>query len=239
MRASMRSSIASVTEGQIFEICHTAESVAMPAMKIALGQMVADGQLDSNGAQLVIGRGDRLKAKMIAAYKAAITELAQVVTACAKLISGGHDIKIKKTSGKRFFSQMKKLFKGFLDQDFTSYGLDVESEERPETPVQVFELTANATFETIFKSFDVELDDLVLTQDQIISFVEEHKDWLHPEGWSEFFLTKVNGQFFVVDVYRFARGLDAYVYHLSDDYVWGAGRRYRIVVPQQKLKIQN
>ena len=198
--------------------------------------MIADGELTHDGAQLVIGRGDRLKVKMIAAYKAAITELVAVVTSCLTLVSSGSQVIIRKTSGKKLISQAKKLFPGWIDPDFTNYGCNVPSEARPDMPVEVFEMTADATFETIFNSFEAELDNLALTQEQIISFVEEHESWLHPQGYATFFLFKANGKFFVAYVFRLDRKLGVRVFHFSRGYVWDASRRYRIVVPQLKLK---
>lgn len=235
----MSKSIASVTSGQIDEICRTAEAIAKPAMKIAVEQMIADGEIGFDGIQRVIEKADRLKVKAIAFYKTAIAELSAVVTSCLTLISGGEKIAIKATSGKKLISQAKKVFPGWIDPDFENYGCNVADEAKPETPVQVFELTTNADFQKMFGSFEAELDDLTLTQEQIISFVEEHESWLHPQGWYTFFLFKANGKFFVARVDRSDRGLEVDVDHFSYAYVWHASVRGRVVVPQLKLKSES
>jgi hypothetical protein len=88
----------------------------------------------------------------------------------------------------------------------------------------------------------VELNKLCWSQDQIITFVENHADKLHPQGWATFFLFKVKfdegtpqerEEFFVAYVHVDDRGqLKASVYRFSNDDVWRASRRRRLVVPQ-------
>ncbi len=200
-------------------------------MRIALEQMVSDGELTQDGAQQAIGRGDRLKAKAIAFYKTAIRELSEIATSCLKLISGGNELVIRKTTGKKIISTAKKLFPGWIDPDFTSYGCDVEGEAKPDTKVEVYEMIAAGDFQKIFSSFECDLDELTRTQEQIIAFVEDYENWLHPQGYATFFLFKANGQFFVASVSRYGRRLRAGVYRFSSDGVGGASYRDRVVVP--------
>lgn len=237
-------STASVTSGQVDELCRMAESFAKSAVRTAVEQMMEAGELDHHGAQRVIGQGDRWKAKMITAYKTAIEKLSEAVTSCLRLISGGKKIIIRETSGQRLISQAKKVFPGWIDSDFTNWGCDVPGEARPETPVEVFEMTADADFRTMFGSFDCELDNLALTQNQIIAFVEDNEGWLHPDGWATFFLFGVRKkdnegkeykEFFVASVGRSAARLGVFVDRFVRGDVWSACRRCRVVVPQLSL----
>ena len=150
--------------------------------------------------------------------------------------------KLVATAGKRTLAKMSKLFKGFLDHDFVNWDTDVPGEAKPETSFEVFELVKDGKFAEIFATFGVSLDKLCWSQDQIITFVENHADLLHPKGWATFFLFKVkfdegkeNGreEFFVARVDRYGDGqLEAHVLQLSRDFVWYAEGRYRFVVPQ-------
>lgn len=137
--------------------------------------------------------------------------------------------KLAITPGLRTLAKAKSLFTGFLDDNFVNWGTDVSGEAKLETPFEVFELVKDGTFEQIF---DANRDKLCWSQDQIITFVENHAGLLHPKGWATFFLFKVDEDFFVVLVNRYGDGqLEADAYRLSHDLVWNAEHRYRFVVP--------
>lgn len=141
--------------------------------------------------------------------------------------------KLPATEGKRTLAKMVELFEGFLDNNFVNWGTDVPGEAKSETPFEVFELVKNGTFAQVFGAFGAGLDRLCWSQDQIITFVENHVDLLHPEGWPIFFLFKVGEEFFVAHVFRIDDGqLKAYVYQLSCGRVWDAVNRIRFVIPQ-------
>jgi hypothetical protein len=143
---------------------------------------------------------------------------------------------LKATDGKRTIVEAKGMFSGGFDSDYVGWGTDVPGQPKEEMPFEVLELIKNGKFAEIFEAFGQSLDRLCWEQDQILDFVENHPDKLHPKGWATFFLFKVGDEFFVAYVYRFDDGqLLAYVYRLSYDYVWDAGYRYRFVVPQLPL----
>mgnify|MGYP001582370602 CR=1 FL=1 len=158
---------------------------------------------------------------------------ADVATSIIRLISGGRNVAIRATTGTRTIAQATDVFTWGIDPDFTGWGLDVPGEAKPETPVEVHEMVKDGDFRTIFGSLGHELDGLCLTQEQVIAFVEDRKDWLRKEGFATFFLLKVGGKFFVASV-----GLDsgerpvAFVIRFSRGFVWDGVNRPRIVVPQ-------
>ncbi len=150
-----------------------------------------------------------------------------------RLISGGKRIAIRATTGQRMVSSAGDVFTLGIDSEFKNWGLDVPGEAKPETPVEVYEMVKDGDFKTIFGSLGRERDDLCLTQEQIVAFVENHKKWLRTDGYATFFLFKVGDEFFVAFVHLYgAGGPDACVNHFSGDVVWLGDYRHRFVVPQ-------
>ena len=150
--------------------------------------------------------------------------------------------KLASTLGRRTLAKAKKLFTGFLDGDFANWGTDVSGEAKPETPFEVCEQIKDGKFAEIFVAFGVSLDKMCWSQDQIITFTENHPDLLHPKGWATFFLFSLKfdegaenerEEFFVANVRRDGDGpLKAGVSRLSSGGVWDAGSRFRVVIPQ-------
>ncbi len=229
----MKSIASEVKSGQIDEICRVAESCAKNAMSKALEQLVTDGEIAVDGAQRVIGRGDRLKVLMIIAYKAAVRELSQQVMNHLRLVSGGTTLTLKATSGQETIAQSKGIF-DWIDPDFVNYGCDVAGEAKPEMSVEVHEMMIDGDFQKIFGSFDAELDKLALTQEQIIGFVADHSAWLCTDGRSTFFLfkAKIEGEenFFVAFMGLYDEDFSVYVYRLSNGYNWSGDQHHRVVV---------
>ena len=148
-------------------------------------------------------------------------------------ISEEHSVIVPATTGQRTLAQATDVFTGYLDPDFNNWGTDVAGEAKPETPADVYEQVKNATFADMFTSLSSDLDPLLWEQEQIIAFVESHKNWLHPEGYGNFFLFKVGSSVFVAGVYLYSDGeLRARVYRFAHASIWRASRRRRVFVPQ-------
>ena len=206
-------------------------------MKTAVEQLATDGQLDLAGLQRFLGRGDRLKAKLILHLKEIVFELAAQVTEYVKCISGGKKLTLDATNGSELLANAASVFTGWLDSDFVNYETNVSGPPAPATDIEVHEMTKNGDFKAIFGGFDADLDSLCLSQGQIKQFPQKYPEWLHPEGDATFLLFKVGKEFFVADVYRLDGELKADVYRFSHDLVWNAGYRFRVVVPATaKLK---
>ncbi len=149
-----------------------------------------------------------------------------------RLILGGTKLTISECSGQRTIAKVDKVFRGYIDRDFVNYGLDVEGVATPDTDVEVHELVRDGDFTDIYNSLGADLDKLVLTQDQVISFVETHRGWLRKDGYGTFFLLKEGNGFFVAGVSVHPDGLDVQARRLSDAYVWYGGYGRRFVLPQ-------
>ena len=157
--------------------------------------------------------------------------------AILRLISGGERVVIDATSGTKTIASATDVFNWGIDSDFKNWGLDVPGQATPATPVQVYEMVQNGDYRTIYGSVGRDLDALCFTQEQIIAFVHDHKKWLRTGGYATFFLFKVAGEFFVASVRLFDDGGPyANVCRFSDDGVWYAGSRHRIVLPQLTLE---
>jgi hypothetical protein len=148
-------------------------------------------------------------------------------------ISLGKEIIINVTNGSGTIAKAKNVFTGGIDSDFVNYGTDVKSQPTEKTPVKVFEMRRDATFAQIYNDFGKNIDDLCLTQPQIISFVTEHSKWLNMDGYATFFIFMLNNEFFIAHVILDDNGLEVCIYYyLKNDYIWGSKFKHRFVVPQ-------
>jgi len=149
-----------------------------------------------------------------------------------QLISGGKKLMIEALDGKAYIYDAEKTFKSFIDPDFKKWGFNQSGSVTAETLLDVSEMTSDGTLAQIFIGITPDLDKIVMTQAQIIRFCEKYPTWLRQEDYATFFLTKVNGEYFVVSVRVYADGLHVYVHRLENGYVWGGEYRNRVVSPQ-------
>jgi len=149
-------------------------------------------------------------------------------------------LNIKATEGKRIIAEAKDIFPGGTDSDFRRYGADEAGSAKSETPVVVYEVIRDGKHRQFFGSIG-DIEELCFTQDQIICFVETHREWLLTDGMGTFFLfrskkTKFKkdlwGEFFVASVLVNHNGVSAFVDRFGNSYDWGAAGRHRLVVPQ-------
>jgi len=145
------------------------------------------------------------------------------------------EILVGATTGEETIADASDLFPGFLDSDFKNWETNKPSNVATEpAPATVFEMyEKSGTFRQIFGSLG-NIDDLCWEQGQILNFVREHSDKLHPKNWATFLPFKVKEieEPFVAFVIRDAGELKAVVYRFGDVYVWDAWRCRRVVVPQ-------
>lgn len=137
------------------------------------------------------------------------------------------------TTGIRTIVSAKTLFTGYLDKDCMNRGLDVPAFSTPMCLVEVHEMKKGGTFADMFGEFGRTLDDLCLTQDQIVSFVERYFESLGLAGYTMYFLFKKGDEFFVALLDWYAvDNVKMLVGCLADDRVWDAESLNRFVVPQ-------
>ena len=152
-----------------------------------------------------------------------------------KLISGGVSLTVDAVDGTEILADAKEkdVFSGGIDSDFINWEADEPDRSTVETPVDVYEMTQDATFSQMFGDLSSDVRRLCLTQHQIKNFVKKHRSWLRTEGYATFFLFESKGHFFVAFViFNSTDKLNVDVNRFEYSSVWHAGSRHRLVVPR-------
>lgn len=200
---------------------------------ILVQHLVEFKKLSTSDVQWVIENPKEAIALILEAIRKRKEVVSNVLeTEYLKLISGGETLVIDHCDGQRVLVDAIDWI-SHIDSDFCAWNADEVGHATPDTPVNVFELTNDGLFAGILGSLSTDNDKLCLTQDQIVSFVKKHRDWLRADGWGTFFVFKSYGNFFVARVsIRSAGTLFVNVYRLKADDRWYAEDRHRFVVPQ-------
>lgn len=149
-----------------------------------------------------------------------------------KIISGDKSLVLDVVDGTEILAKVKEMF-AYIDSDFRNWKADEKGPATEKTPVVVYEMVKDATFMQMFGSLSSDPRKLCLTQAQIKNFVQKYRDWLRVDGWATFFLFESHNNFFVAHVHVNSDGsLSVYVYRFGHSYVWRAGNRHQLVVPQ-------
>lgn len=150
------------------------------------------------------------------------------------LLRGAEALSLRASDGTRTLAQAKDVFMFYIDPDFIHLGLDVPGVSTPTTCAQVYELLRDGgTFRQIFTSLSSDLDKLVMSQHQIITFCQEHRGWLRHYGSATFFVFKECGELFVAFVNVRSAGLSVGVDRFEEGSAFDAAGRGRLVVPQR------
>lgn len=147
-----------------------------------------------------------------------------------KLISGNVSLVLGPSRGQETLARATDVFR-YVDSNFEHWNCDMTGPPTKETPVQVYEMIRDSTFQQMFGGFGVAVDRLVLTQAQIKRFVQRYPDWLKKGGNGTFFLFRAGNEFFVAAVYFFSDGrLGARLRRLTLERVFRAKKRHRLVL---------
>lgn len=241
-------SIASVTLAQREQCVSAISSAAREGATLALEDLAKTdslGDLDTFQKEVVERQGELnalVRETICDLVKCKIADMLQFVVGILKLVSAGEEIEVPATDGTETIANARSVFTWGIDNDFQRWGTNVPGRPTKKTKAQVYELAEDGDFRTIFSVPGRDFDSLAWEQAQVIAFVRKHKKWLRTDGYATFLLFKVDKegeetQFFVADVYLFSDGGPCVrVYHFSDDFVWFAGCRPRLVIPQQTLE---
>ena len=159
-------------------------------------------------------------------------EVVNKVTSFLKLISGGEKIVIDQTDGKLAIGECFSIHEIIGDSE--EYEINVRSSPTQEALAEVYDSIGHQTLEDIFKSLKRNLNDLCLSQGQIVDFVIAYQSkWLRMDGYGTLFFFKVKERYFVMRACWAGGGFYMTIGPIEDDDVWCAGCEFRIVVLQK------
>lgn len=145
------------------------------------------------------------------------------------------DVTMKPCAAGRSLAQAKDRFPGFHDEDLKNWNLDEAQTAGDELPLSVYEMQngKDGTFNKIFNSLNRPLTDLIVKQNRVEQFIDEHPELLHPKGYATMFLIERESDkvLFVVFAIRGSDGLLVYVGEFGNDCVFSGASLYRVVVP--------
>ncbi len=153
-----------------------------------------------------------------------------------KLLSGDEEIIINACDGRETIASATDVFPSGTSFDFRDLLSKTNSCASTNiAPVQVYEMTQEATLLQLFNSLSTstDLNDLCLTQHQIKLFCKDCSNWLLKGGCGTFFLFKIDGVILVALVFMFSDGLFIAVYDIECKFVWDIKNSHRrVVVPK-------
>ena len=155
--------------------------------------------------------------------------------------TAGKSLIIPECDGGRTFANSESVFECGLGYDFPSGAQLVVKKPTPATIVDVYDLVKEAMAFQMFDSLSHNLEDLILTENQIIEFSVRHTKRLLAGGFNNFFLLKEDedkpaelGNLLLARVRVYPNGLCALVDTFMSYYAvpWGCDPCPRVVVPQ-------
>lgn len=148
------------------------------------------------------------------------------------------------SSDQQWISDSESI-EGFKSQDFNKYGLDDTYNEYTNllsskdvvivrSNLHKGGMTFGQMLEKICEKRKCEVEDLSVTQDQILAFRKQHFDLMAENGYATHFLTKNDkGELFVVLLTNTSNGFQAFVKPLSFGYEWSNKVQYRWIIPSK------
>ncbi len=140
------------------------------------------------------------------------------------------------TNGELNFLRAGRTFVSSLDNNYVNWGLNFSDKPTNKAPFMVYKLIKNGNFEQIYNSFALPLNELCMTQHQIITFCLTFPEKLVQEEYFNFFLSKKDGvghtEYFVTQIAILNERLANSVRLISLPHVWLKEYDLRFIVPQ-------
>ena len=137
------------------------------------------------------------------------------------------------TTGIRTFVTQRDMFPGYFDEDFVGYETNVPSEATVPTLSNLYEVTKEGDFRDLLGSFNLELEPLFWrSQDQILTWVDNHPQYIRPYEWPAFFPFIIGKKRFVTSVSWYRSELRTILNHFDDNDVRVAAYSSSLVLPQ-------
>lgn len=157
-----------------------------------------------------------------------------------KLISEGDSLKIKALDGHRNIKNSQDTFRHIFS-DLLDTDIDEIRKETEETEVLVYEVVKAANIYQMFVSLNKSFEQMCLTQDQILEFVDKHKEYKIPldKHVIYHFLLKIDGKVFFSQICLYLTQSDSYpkwfdgsLEDVKDSWDYPADGSFRVVVPK-------
>jgi|AntRauTorckE6833_2_1112554.scaffolds.fasta_scaffold00067_16 hypothetical protein len=146
---------------------------------------------------------------------------------------------IKETDGKTKMAEKLEVHYSSLGTESKSLGLENPQEPSKETAVELYEMTQDADFKSMFGQFCKDAgkpDEVCFTQNQIVEFCQNHKNYLHTDR-ATFFLFKEDNNHFVVDVRLGIISFLASLHAFQDSFDWDASYLHCLAVPVNTSRV--
>lgn len=155
-----------------------------------------------------------------------------VANQVVRLISGGEQLMLDACDGKRTIVRASDIFV-HIGSHFKNWYMDIAGKATPKTSMAVYEIIEDVNFVRMFTSLSGDVNRLVLTQDQILNFIEKYRNWLRQDDWATFFFFSVGDELFVALTRIFFDGkVRVSVRRFGYGGIWLAFGRQRLVIPQ-------
>ena len=135
-------------------------------------------------------------------------------------------------NGQKVVANSTDVFNFWIDPWFSREKYKQRQKRSVETPVRVYEITEDVSFDEIFASFENKLTDYCLTQSQIIDFCQQYSKYLRKGGYESYFLFKEDYQFFLAYVYAYSDGLEINSISLKSSFILSAEDKLRLILPK-------
>lgn len=118
-----------------------------------------------------------------------------------KLISGGDVLKIKALEGSRTIESSENIFRHVFS-DFLDSNTNESTKKTDEVEVLVYEVLKDASIYKMFDSLNRNFEQMCITQDQILEFIDKYKEYKIPNDKHVIyhFLFKANDKVFVSQI---------------------------------------
>jgi len=140
------------------------------------------------------------------------------------------EMTIEALNGRETIATAKRCF-SLIDTDFTLWGLNNPGPSTEKTNLMFYwPNTEDSTFCRLFNGPDRGLDTMTLTQHQIIRFCRKYAAILR--GYTNFFIFKDNGEYFVAIVYKDQNDLIAVARKRFLAFIWLGDLPRRLIIPR-------
>jgi len=134
--------------------------------------------------------------------------------------------------GQKVIANSSDVFKFWIDPWFLREKHKQRQKISAKTPVKVYEIIDDVSFDEIFNLFHKNLNNYCLTQSQIIDYCQLYSDYLRKGGYESYFLFKEDYQFFLAYVYVYSDGLEINSISLKSSCILSAEDKLRLILPK-------